>query len=190
MKKPGIIPKIATERLFLRELTLMDAPFVELLAGDAKIAETALHIPHPYEEGLAERWIMDIHRKFSLGKEVVFGITSKPFESIIGAVGLVLNERFNHAELGYWVGKPYWGKRYATEAVAACVKYGFEELELNRIFANCLADNEASKRILLGIGMQEEGCLRSHVHHWNKYQDLIYYGLLRDEYFKLTGREA
>jgi len=70
------------------------------------------------------------------------------------------------AELGYWIGVPYWGKGYATEAARSVVNYGFSTLELHRIFASHVPANPASGRVLTKIGMRHEGRLLGHILKW------------------------
>ena len=88
----------------------------------------------------------------------------------------------SHAELGYWIGVPYWGKGYATEAAKAVVRYGFEQIKLNRIFAHHFKPNPASGKVLRKIGMKYEGCMRQHVRKWDEFVDLELYAILREEW--------
>lgn len=169
--------EIRTHRLFLTRVTLADAKDIQRLAGDKKVSYDALNIPHPYESGMAEAWIE------SLGNDPnVFAIRRYRNEPLIGLVGLMIAPEHDTAELSYWIGKPYWGKGYATEAASAILAFGFDQLRLNRIYATSLARNAASARVLEKIGMTFEGCLRQHVKHWDVYEDVHFYGLLREEY--------
>jgi len=177
-------PKLKTERLILRPFGLDDAPIVQQLAGDKAIAETTLNIPHPYEDGVAENWIATHKDNFEQGKIITYAITLVEDKSLIGGISLVLNLRFERAEMGYWIGKPYWNKGYCTEAAKAMLKYGFEELKLNRIFAHYLVRNQSSGRVMEKMGMKFEGTLRSHVKRWNDYEDLNIYAILREEFMK------
>ncbi len=86
-----------------------------------------------------------------------------------------------HAELGYWIGVPYWGNGYATEAATAMVKYGFGTLGLHRIFAGHFTNNPASAGVLRKIGMRHEGCQRAHILKWGKFLDLEMYGMLASD---------
>ena len=83
------------------------------------------------------------------------------------------------AELGFWIGRDWWGQGYAREAARAVLRFGFETLELNRISAHHLVRNPASGRVLLAIGMQREGVLRQRVRKWGKYEDVVLYAVLR-----------
>jgi RimJ/RimL family protein N-acetyltransferase len=87
----------------------------------------------------------------------------------------------DRAELGYWIGKPFWGRGYATEAARALVQYGFDTLGLHRIYARHLTRNPASGRVLHKIGMTHEGYRRKHEKKWGIYEDDKLYGILRDD---------
>ena len=86
------------------------------------------------------------------------------------------------AELGYWLGVPYWGKGYATEASQEILRFGFETLKLRRIYASYVTENPTSGRVLEKIGMRYEGILRSHICKWDVFHDLVFYGILHDEF--------
>jgi ribosomal-protein-alanine N-acetyltransferase len=174
-------PTIQTNRLLLRPFTLDDAPVVQELAGERDIASNTLSIPHPYEDGMAEVWISTHQDRYVKGASVVFAIVLKPDESLIGAMGLEISRDNDRAELGYWIGKPYWNMGYCTEAARAVIQYGFERLGLARIFASHLKRNPASGRVMQKVGMVYEGRLRRHVKKWGKYEDLELYGILKDE---------
>lgn len=173
---------LRTRRLLLRAFRPSDAPRVQSLAGDEDVAATTANIPHPYEDGVAEAWISGHAERRARGEGVVFAIElTSSGEGLIGAVGLELDLPHERAEMGYWIGKPYWGRGYATEAASAVLRYGFEELSLERIHAHHFASNPASGRVLEKIGMRYEGCLRRHVLKRGRFEDLALYGVLREE---------
>lgn len=174
---------LETERLILRRLSLEDSEQVEELAGDFDVAKTTLTIPHPYPKGSAEEFISSINKAQEDGKIVIYAMTKKDDTSLIGIINLSIQKSYDRAELGYWVGKPFWGKGYGTEAAKALIQYGFEELNLNKIFAASFTKNPGSWRIMEKVGLKHEGVLRQHVKKWDEYIDLTYYGLLREEYF-------
>jgi RimJ/RimL family protein N-acetyltransferase len=178
----GKQPELVTERLLLRPFTLADAPTVQKLAGDRDIASVTLNIPHPYEDGMAEEWIGTHEKAFEEGKEVVFAVVLHENDALIGAVGLMINQEHERAEMGYWIGKPYWGNGYCTEAARAMLGYGFNTLGLNRIHATHLTRNPASGRVMEKIGMTSEGHLRQHVKKWDVFEDLEQYAILENEY--------
>jgi RimJ/RimL family protein N-acetyltransferase len=173
---------LLTDRLLLRPFTLADAPDVQRLAGDRDIASTTLNVPHPYEDGMAEQWIGTHQERFDRGELVNFAITMRQDGTLIGAIGLVIDQKHEHAELGYWIGKPYWGNGYCTEAAEVVLHYGFTVLGLNRIYARYMTRNPASGRVMEKAGMRYEGCLRQHVKKWEVFEDLNVYAILKSEY--------
>ena len=173
---------IETERLTLRPFTLADAARVQLLAGEREIAATTLSIPHPYEDGVAEGWISAQKERIERGELACFAIVTKEDNVLIGSIGLTIQAWARRAELGYWIGKPYWGRGYGTEAAMAIISYGFGRLDLNRIYACHFARNPASGRVMQKIGMKYEGCRRQHVVKWGGYEDIVDYGMLRSDY--------
>jgi ribosomal-protein-alanine N-acetyltransferase len=107
---------------------------------------------------MAEEWISTHQEKFERGELVNFAIVLRNDDMLIGAIGLVINQQHENAELGYWIGKPYWGNGYCTEAAKAVLHYGFTVLGLNRIYASHMSRNPASGRVMEKIGMKYEGC--------------------------------
>ena len=102
--------------------------------------------------------------------------------ALVGAIGLDIRRAHDSAELGYWVGAEFWNRGYCTEAALAILDYGFERLQLNRVHAAHLERNPASGRVLLKLGMQREGELRQHLKKLERYEDLVLYGILREEW--------
>lgn len=180
-------PTLEVERLILRPFKLSDTKRVQLLAGDKAIASTTLSIPHPYEDGMAEEWIRTHEEEFEKGEFIHFAIVLKSSQDLIGAMGLNLHKEHAHAELGYWIGKPYWNQAYCTEAAREVIRHGFETLNLNRIHAMHLSRNPASGKVMRKIGMIHEGRRREHILKWGVFEDVEMYGMLRSEYEQVRG---
>ncbi|MEJ2355154.1 MAG: GNAT family N-acetyltransferase [candidate division WOR-3 bacterium] len=174
-------PTLTTKRLILRPLLLSDADRVRLLAGNRKIADKMLNIPHPYKKGIAREWISTHQAKFEEGEAIHFAIVLKSGEVLIGVIGLNVNKDYNRAELGYWIGEEFWGRGYATEAARAVVEYGFLRLSLHKITSSHFARNPASGKVMRKIGMKKEGFRKEHVIKWGKYEDLIDYAIFATE---------
>lgn len=153
-----------------------------LLAGDRDVAKTTMALGHPYELSSAESWIASHPEAFETGKHVVFAITLRDNHELIGAMGLVLNLDQEKAELGYWIGKPYWSRGYCTEAARAVLHFAFTEFRLNRVHAHHFTHNPASGRVLQKVGMRHEGHLRQHVKKWGEFSDVEAYGILQAEF--------
>jgi len=164
--------KLSTERLILRKLDATDANRIEELAGDYDVAKTTLNISHPYPKGYALVFIHSVIESEAKGKLVTYAITKKETNELIGLMAISINSTFNRGELAYWVGKPYWGQGYGTEAAKALLQYGFEVLKFNRIYAQSFTTNPGSWRIMEKIGLKYEGTLRQHVSRFGNYNDL------------------
>lgn len=177
------LPTIELERVVLRPFNLADAKAVQELAGDRSIAEMTLNIPHPYEDGIAERWIKTHVKTLNENHIYTLAIAHKEENYLIGSITLSIHE-FDRSELGYWVGKKYWNNGYCTEAALGLMRFGFEELNLNRIYAFHLSKNPASGRVMQKTGMKYEGLLRQHIKKWGEYEDLCCYGILREEFIQ------
>jgi len=175
-------PSIDTQRLILRPFCPDDASAVQHLAGQWVIADTTLNIPHPYEDGMAEKWIEGHEPGYENGSLATFAIELREDPNLIGAIGLRINRSLNKGELGYWIGKPYWNLGYATEATVAVLAFGFEDLQLNRIQAMHLARNPPSGRVMEKAGMRREGTTRQDTMKWGKYEDLVIYGIVSEDW--------
>jgi RimJ/RimL family protein N-acetyltransferase len=175
-------PILQTERLRLRPLGAADASVVQRLAGEHAVADTTLFIPHPYPDGAAEQWIDLQAQDWKQQSGAGFAITSAETGELCGAIGLRLELTHARAELGYWIGVPFWGRGYCTEAAGAVVEFGFTQLHLRRVYACHFVRNPASGRVLQKLGMKPEGRLRQHVRRWDQFEDLECYGLLREEW--------
>ncbi|HEX8172396.1 MAG TPA: GNAT family N-acetyltransferase [Thermoanaerobaculia bacterium] len=171
-------PTLRTERLTLRPMTLADAPRLHELVDDYDIALNTLVIPHPYPAGMAEEWIAGHAQQYEEDRTHHFAIDDGQFAGVMS----LMMKGDAIGELGYWVGKPYWGRGYASEAAGALIRYGFEECNLHRIFACHYTRNPASGRVMQKNGMTYEGTLRHHVKKWDEYLDMAFYGILRDEW--------
>ncbi len=156
---------------------------MQKLIGDHDVVSTMTNVPYPYEDGMAEEWIGGRKENFEKGKTVDFAITHRQEGFLIGGIGLNdIDRQSERAEIGYWIGKPYWRNGYGTEAARAILRYGFEVLGLNRIQARHFGNNPASGRIMQKIGMKHEGCQRQAFKKWGKFEDWELYGILRSEY--------
>jgi [ribosomal protein S5]-alanine N-acetyltransferase len=190
----GQAPRLMTKHLLLRPFAMADCPAVAELCGDGAIARTTLVIPHPYQLSDAEKWIITHPQAFADGRQANWAITVRADDepgpgsgALVGAIGLFIKREHLSAELGYWIGKPYWGRGYATEAARAVVRFGFESLGLNRIHAHHFAENPASGRVLEKIGMQREGLARQVVIKDGVPRDCPLYSILRCDFEVVSG---
>jgi RimJ/RimL family protein N-acetyltransferase len=179
-------PTLTTDRLILRPFVQEDAADVTRLVSDRRIADTTLNIPHPYEETVAVAWIGTHADAAERDEGMTLAVTERTSGAIVGAVGLTIARVNQRAELGYWIAVEHWGRGYATEASRAMLDYAFGALDLRRVTAHCLTRNPGSWRVMEKLGMQREGRLRQHVVKWEMPEDIWIYGILREEWLKLT----
>jgi RimJ/RimL family protein N-acetyltransferase len=144
------LPVLKTERLVLRALCQRDVPAIVQLAGDRRVAENTARIPHPYPADEAEQFVAQANRQ---NDSTTFAITLDG--ALIGACGI--DVRQDGAELGYWLGVPFWGCGYATEAVRAAIDYAFSELGHEVLHSGARVSNPASRRVLEKCGFQWTG---------------------------------
>ncbi len=130
---------------------LSDAARISQLAGDYDVASMTGTIPHPYNEQMAAEWIGSALE----GEEGVVFVIQRD-GSLIGCLGY---RAFGaeRAELGYWIGKPFWGLGYATEAVQALVAHAFDAEGFAYLMAGHFTDNPASERVIRKLGFVEQG---------------------------------
>jgi len=152
---------------------------VRRLAGDRLIAETTLNIPHPYPRGAAEAWIGRHRDEWERANALNLALERREDGVLLGAIGLRVEPDHARGEVGYWIGVPYWGQGFATEATRALIDYAFDRLGLNRVYAYHFTGNPASGRVMEKAGMRLEGELREHQRKWGEFRDSRLYGILR-----------
>jgi RimJ/RimL family protein N-acetyltransferase len=171
-------PIIQTERLTLSQLVEKDVSSIAELLQHRIFSDLTSNIPYPYVENDARSWVKMSKEAFENNAGYTFAIRNKEGQ-IMGAIGLHDRED-DKAELGYWIGIPYWNKGYVTEAAKAIIDFGFDELKLNKIFATHFLHNPASGRIMEKIGMKKEAVLIKEVKKDGEYFDLVRYCILKD----------
>jgi RimJ/RimL family protein N-acetyltransferase len=184
------LPHLTTPRLLLRAFTEADVASLIELAGNYEVAKNTLNIPHPYTEADARHWLHLTRQGHAQGTAYAFALELRATSEFIGGIGLTLEARFDRAEAGYWLGQPHWGQGLATEALAALLRFGFEELKLNKIYATHHADNPASGGVMRKNCMVKEGELAQHIKRDGRYFDLLQYRLTNQEYARLSQRAA
>lgn len=179
-------PTLITDRLALRQFYPEEAMVVRSLAGAYEIAHGCQNIPHPYGIGMAEGWIACHQNWFFEGSQLVFAVTRREDGWLVGTVELMIEQDHNRAEIGYWIGLPYWGCGYATEATDAVIEYAFNCMQIIRITASYFKRNPRSGRVLEKLGMCTEGLLRKHLLKEGIYEDVIVCGILNEEWRTLS----
>lgn len=148
--------QIETKRLKLRALRLSDAARVAQFCGDPGVATMIARTPLPYFEVAAEGWIMTLNARKRLGEDFVFA-ADLPGEGLIGVIGAHQRggvDAKDGFEIGYWFGRPYWGRGFASETLSGFLS---EAKKLGQLLAGHFADNPASGRVLQKAGFAYTG---------------------------------
>ena len=180
-------PTLETERLILRPFVDSDAPRIAELAGEAEIADTTLRIPHPYTARMASQWIGTHEAIRDKGLALFYAIDHKERGELVGSTGIDIDLLQSRADIGYWIGREFWNRGYATEAAEKLLGYAFTVLRLHKVVSHHFARNQASGRVLEKLGMKREGLLRAHLRKSEAWEDLVEYGILDTEYEQLEA---
>ena len=185
-------PVIETGRLLLRELTSDDIEWYmshfstpEIVHGSgypgpetikAAKEEFEMYILGPWKEGTGLRW----------------GITLKDDGSLIGSCGFYKweNEPHRKAEMGYDLAPAYWGRGIMREALQAIIRYGFEEMNLNRITVLVISYNDRSLRLVNRLGFVKEGVMRESAFFDGEFIDDVLLSLLRSDWTQYEKDEG
>ena len=183
---PYSIPELATGRLQLRAWRLEEASVMRQLADDREVAATTLSLTHPYPLTAATGFIASHAMSADRGDSLVWALAPRDSDPI-GNISLALSLAHERAEIGYWLGRAYWGDGYMTEAARAVVDYAFRVLRLRRVNGHAMARNIASCRVMEKSGMRREGVLRQHIRRWTEFEDIVAYGVLREDWEPCTA---
>ena len=148
--------RLATARLALRWIEPDDAVALAQYGGDPLIRQKTETIPDPYDDVTARAWIAQSQALRLKGSAFRFAVTDRVSDRFIGVCGLAMIEgEEGAAELGYWLGRPFWDQGYGREAVTALIAFGRDVLQLKAVQAIVYAENTASVAVLGRLGFTE-----------------------------------
>ncbi|UOQ84676.1 GNAT family N-acetyltransferase [Gracilibacillus salinarum] len=189
MRDKNNFPVIETDRLILRQVTKDDAESMLAYLSDQDVMKYyGLEPFKSIDDALDElAWYQSI---FEENKGIRWGITIKEQGRVIGSCGF-LNFVSEHrrSEIGFELSKEYWGYGIASEALGAIITYGFEQWNLQRIQALIEPPNSSSKKLVESKGFIQEGLLRNYEFTCGKFDDLLMYSLLKQDYEKDTDKK-
>ncbi|MCX5970755.1 MAG: GNAT family protein [Coprothermobacterota bacterium] len=179
----GDLPPLQTERLLLRRMGVGDAEDLFSYASDPEVTRYVVWETHcSLADSLAFlQYTEEQYRK----KEVSsWGMVLRESGRLIGTVGFVdWLPPHARAEIGFALGRRWWGRGLMSEAVREVLRFGFERMQLNRIQARCYLANHASARVMEKVGMTFEGIIREQLYEKGAFRDLKLYSILRREFF-------
>lgn len=186
-EKRQAILTLKTERLVLRQLSEADAEDMFEYASDPKVTE---YLSWPYHRSIDDtrKFLSLVEENYQEGEFYEWGIVLKATNKLIGTCGYTrLYPNHHRGEIGYALSRKYWGQGIMTEAAAAVVSYGFNQLGLNRIEAHCRVANIGSAKVLEKLGMKYEGTLRQYFRIKGEYHDLKLYAILKEDWLEMSG---
>jgi len=146
--------EIETARLLLRAPGRRDVDAIARLANDHGVASMTARMPFPYGTQDAEAFVEAQRACRRNGSELVLAIIDKDDNGLLGCVGLDFCHSGAVAEIGYWVGRPFWGMGYATEAARALIDHAFETTLIEAVSGACRVINDASRRVMEKCGLR------------------------------------
>jgi len=178
-------PTLSTGRLYLREMVAADADAIFRIRGDYEV--TRLNIGPAYASVDEARALVErMARLYAQGKELRWGIAHREEGDGAPVVGMIgfneWNRQDRRASVGFDLARARWGQGIMREALGAVLRFGFEELGVNRVEADTSAENARSIRLLESLGFVREGCRREQYFDEGAFHDLYLYGLLRREW--------
>lgn len=160
---------MSNQEIKLRPLEVSDTAQLAKLANNKKVWDNLRDfIPHPYHVNDAKLFINFTKQE---NPKQSFGIEYEG--KLCGVIGLVIQQDVyrKSAEIGYWIGEPYWAKGIATKAVELITAYGFNKLDLNRIYSGVFEYNIASMKVLEKNGFEKEGIFKNAIFKNDKFCD-------------------
>lgn len=182
------LPVLETPRLILRPLALDDVDDVYAYASDPEVARYTTWEAHGSRDD--SRAFVEAQVKAYEDDQIApWAMVLRETGRVVGTTGFVAwAPQHARAELGYAMGRSYWGRGLMTEAVRAVVACGFTQMGLNRIEARCIPENRASARVMEKVGMRYEGLLREVMYTKGRFVDLCLYAILRRDREAATAR--
>ena len=155
----GLAFPIKTQRLCLRPLVAQDASAIHKLVNDWEVVRMLSRLPFPYPRALTDEWIASTAAQMRAETAYHLAITGEEGgrEMLIGCLGLRLDVQPGICQLGYWVGRRFWGHGVATEAVSRIASWALANLPIDRLRASVAVDNPASSAVLRRAGFRETG---------------------------------
>ena len=178
------IPELQTDRLTLRRMKVGDSFDVFEYASREDVTEFLLWKPHP-DIAYTREYLQFVATHYEIGDFFDWAVVLREEDKMIGTCGFTkFDYTHNLGEIGYVINPEYRGRGIAVEAVREVMRFGFEELGLNRIEAKFMEHNTASLRVMEKAGMTFEGFHRKAMKIKGRYETVGYSAILRDEFFK------
>ncbi len=175
------LPTLTTRRLILRRMTMADAVDIFAYSRDPEVSRHVLWEAHRTVND-SKQYLRYVLRQYRSGDPSSWGIELAETGHLIGTIGFMWwNREYRSAEVGYSLSRVYWNQGLMTEALREVMRFGFDEMNLNRIEAQHEITNPASGKVMEKVGMRKEGVLRGRLYNKGKYVDVALYAILRGD---------
>lgn len=188
MKKESIfrifakMPTLETERLILRPLCLDDTDDMFEYSKREEVTKCLTWSPHP-DKAYTLDYLTYLQTRYKSGDFFDWAVVRRDTGKMIGTCGFTrFDFRHDCGEIGYVINPDHTGQGFATEAAQRVIRFGFENLALNRIECKYMTDNEASRRVMEKNGMRFEGVRRQGMLIKGSYRDIGICSILREEF--------
>ena len=174
---------LQTKRLTIRDFEVADWEAVHSYGSECEVVQYLPFGPNSEED--TKNFVQKViaFQRDEPRQDFHLAAILKAEKQLIGGCRIAVLDQLNRGgSIGYCFNRHFWGKGYATEAARALLDFGFEQLDLHRIFATCSSENIASARVLEKIGMRQEGYIREHEWIKGKWRDSLIYAILEHEW--------
>lgn len=174
--------RLETDRLIIRDHSMEDIEGYHILMSDIDTLKYLIDLGTSNREESLESLQDAINQASDNNRErYFFGMFLKESGEYLGEIGFTILQRSplgDKAELGYFIGKEFWGRGYTCEAAAAVLAYAFDTLGLYKMITGCIAENSGSENIMKKLGFTKEAYFKNHVYILDKWMDRVEYGML------------
>jgi len=178
-----VLDSIETDRLIIREFNEDDFKAIHTYGSKCEVTR---YLPFGPNSEIDTKLFLKKVINYKLQNprcDYEFAVVLKKNNKLIGGCGIhVINIGNKEGSIGYCYDNQFWGNGYASESANAIINFGFNKLNLHRIFGTCHPDNIGSAKVMEKVGMIKEGCLREHKFQKGKWRDSFIYSILDSEY--------
>ena len=177
------LPTLSTERLILRKLVYSDKNDIFSYAKNPEVSKYVIWETHETEFDSLE-FLNIVYEAYNKNRPAPWGIQLKNDSRIIGTAGFVdWDKEKKEAEIGYALSQKHWNKGFITEAVKEIIKFGFENMDLEKITSRCKPENTGSYKILEKCGFDYDGTVKKQFFMKGSLHDMRMYSFSNENYF-------
>ena len=158
--RTALFPSIETGRLVLRPLEPVDAEAVAVYLSDLEVARWLVRVPHPFTVENATDFISQCCATAGLGTATTLGLVLRGDDRAVVRGIVALHSLDTRPEIGFWLGRPFWGHGLMSEAVDATLAWAYANLDVDTIIAGAFEGNVASLTIQARQGFEVVGMSR------------------------------